>query len=61
METLETPQTDVEPEELPDIPVPTDMKTVFLGGLLFLALLAACYVASEIILPVLIAFVLRST
>ena len=58
METPETLQTDIEPEELPDISAPTDMKTVFLGGLLFLALLAACYLASEIILPILIAFVL---
>jgi len=47
METLETPQTDIEPEELPDISAPTDMKTVFLGGLLFLALLAACYLSSD--------------
>ena len=58
METPETLQTDIEPEELPDISVPTDMKTVFLGGLFFLALLAICYLASEIILPILIAFVL---
>ena len=58
METPDTPHTDIEAEELPDIPVPTDIKTVFQGGLFLLALLAACYVASEIILPVLIAFVL---
>ena len=59
METPDTPpHTDIEAEELPDFPVPTDMKTVFQGGLFLLALLAACYVASEIILPVLIAFFL---
>jgi predicted PurR-regulated permease PerM len=58
METPETLQTDIEPEALPDISAPTDIKAVFLGGLFFLALLAICYLASEIILPILIAFVL---
>jgi predicted PurR-regulated permease PerM len=58
METPETPSTDIEPEELPELPVPTDIKAVFQGGLFLLAVLAACYLASEIILPVLIAFVL---
>jgi len=58
METPDTPHTDIEAEEPPDIPVPPDMKTVFQGGLFLLALLASCYVASEIILPVVIAFVL---
>jgi hypothetical protein len=43
METPETPHTDIEPEALPDLPVPTDIKAVFQGGLFFLALLAACY------------------
>ena len=55
METPETLQTDIAPDELP---VPTDIKAVFQGGLFLLAVLAACYLASEIILPVLIAFVL---
>src|SRR5688500_14467876 len=29
----------------------SELRTIFLGGLLLLALLAACYVAAEIILP----------
>jgi predicted PurR-regulated permease PerM len=41
-----------------DLPTPSDIKTVFLGGLFFLAMLAACYVASEIVLPIVLAFVL---
>jgi predicted PurR-regulated permease PerM len=41
-----------------DLPIPSDIKTVFLGGLFFLAILAACYVASEIVLPIVLAFVL---
>jgi predicted PurR-regulated permease PerM len=41
-----------------DLPVPSDINTVFLGGLFLLTMLAACYVASEIVLPVVLAFVL---
>ena len=41
-----------------DLPVSSDIKTVFLGGLFLLAMLAACYVASEIILSIVLAFVL---
>jgi predicted PurR-regulated permease PerM len=41
-----------------DLPIPSDSKTVFLGGLFLLAMLAACYVASEIVLPIVLAFVL---
>jgi predicted PurR-regulated permease PerM len=41
-----------------DMPIPSDIKTVFLGGLFLLAMLAACYVASEIVLPIVLAFVL---
>lgn len=36
-----------------------DPRTVFLGGLFFLACLAAMYVASEIVLPVVLAIVLK--
>jgi hypothetical protein len=42
-----------------DLPIPSDINTVFLGGLFLLAMLAACYVAAEIILPVVLAFVLN--
>ena len=41
-----------------DLPIPSDIKAVFLGGLFLLAMLAACYVASEIVLPIVLAFVL---
>jgi predicted PurR-regulated permease PerM len=41
-----------------DLPVPSDIKAVLLGGLFLLAMLAACYVASEIVLPIVLAFVL---
>src|SRR5271154_5212210 len=42
-----------------DLPITSDIKTVFLGGLFLLAVLAACYVAAEIVLPVVLAFVLK--
>jgi predicted PurR-regulated permease PerM len=41
-----------------DLPIPSDIKTVFLGGLFLLAMLAACYVAAETVLPTVLAFVL---
>jgi predicted PurR-regulated permease PerM len=44
-----------EPEEMP---LPSDPKTIFLGGLFFLALMAAAYVAREVILPLVFAIVL---
>jgi predicted PurR-regulated permease PerM len=43
----------------PEMPLPEDARTVFLGGLLLLAVLAALYVASEIMLPIVLAFVLK--
>jgi predicted PurR-regulated permease PerM len=41
-----------------DLPIPSDISTVFLGCLFLLATLAACYVAAEIVLPIVLAFVL---
>jgi predicted PurR-regulated permease PerM len=41
------------------MPLPTDPKTIFLGGLFVLALLAAAYVAGEIVLPLIFAFTLK--
>jgi hypothetical protein len=41
-----------------DLPIPSDINTVLLGGLFVLAMLAACYVAPEILLPIVLAFVL---
>jgi predicted PurR-regulated permease PerM len=42
-----------------DMPLPTDPRTIFLGGLFLLATLAALYVAAEIVLPVVLAIVLK--
>jgi predicted PurR-regulated permease PerM len=48
------------PSEVPeDLPLPSDPKVVFLGGLFVLAVLAAVYVASEIVLPSVFAIVLK--
>jgi hypothetical protein len=41
-----------------DLPIPSDINAVFLGGLFGLAVLALCYVAAEIVLPIVLAFVL---
>ena len=50
----------VSPEEVPeDLPLPSDPKVIFLGGLFVLALLAAAYTAREIILPFVFAIVLK--
>ena len=42
-----------------EMPLPSDPRTFFLGGLFGLGVLAALYVASSIILPVVLAFVLN--
>jgi len=42
-----------------EMPLPSDPRTFFLGGLFGLAALAALYVASSIILPVALAFILN--
>ena len=50
----------VPPAEVPeDLPLPSDPKVIFLGGLFVLAVLAAAYVASEIVLPLVFAIVLK--
>ncbi len=43
----------------PEMPLPDDARTVFLGGLFALASLAALYVASDIVLPIVLALVLN--
>jgi predicted PurR-regulated permease PerM len=45
-----------EPEEMP---LPSDPKVIFLGGLFVLALLATAYVTSEIVLPLVFAIILK--
>ena len=48
------------PSEVPDeMPLTSDPKVVFLGGLFVLASLAAVYVAADILLPLVLAFVLK--
>ena len=50
----------MQPAELPeDLPLPSDPKVIFLGGLFVLAVLAAAYVASDIVLPLVFAIVLK--
>jgi predicted PurR-regulated permease PerM len=42
-----------------EMPLPSDPRTAFLGGLFVLAFLAALYAARDIVLPVVVAFILR--
>lgn len=42
-----------------EMPLPTEPRTIFLGGLFILAVLAVAYVAAEIVLPVVLAIVLK--
>src|ERR1700722_18314759 len=55
------PRPEVEaPEELlADMPLPSDAKTFFLGSIFVLSMLAAAYVASEIVLPLIFAVMLN--
>jgi predicted PurR-regulated permease PerM len=43
----------------PDMPLPEDLKAVFLGGIFVMALLGGAYVAKEVVLPIVLAFVLK--
>jgi predicted PurR-regulated permease PerM len=47
------------PQDDDEMPLPTEPRTIFLGGLFLLAVLAALYVAAPIILPVVLAIVLK--
>jgi predicted PurR-regulated permease PerM len=55
-EAIEFVPAAAEPEELP---LPSDPKVIFLGGLFVVALAAIAYVASEIVLPLIFAIVLN--
>jgi predicted PurR-regulated permease PerM len=46
------------PEVEEAMPLPTDPKVIYLGGLFFLGLAAALYIAAEIVWPLVIAFML---
>src|SRR5690349_407617 len=54
-------ETEVVPpaEDPDDMPLPSDPKVIFLGGLFILALLAAAYIASDIVLPLVFAIILK--
>jgi predicted PurR-regulated permease PerM len=56
--TPDTPPTAIEAQETPDLVTPAGIGASFQIGVLVFALLAACYVAGEIILPIVLAFVL---
>ena len=58
IEAVETPPPDLG-DEPDDMPLPHEPRSIFLGGLFVLALLAALYAASEIVLPVVLAIVLK--
>jgi predicted PurR-regulated permease PerM len=49
----------IEVDDLIEMPLPSNPQTFFLGGLFALGALAAIYVASSIVLPVVLAFVLK--
>jgi predicted PurR-regulated permease PerM len=42
-----------------DMPLPTNPHTIFLGGLFILAVMAALYVTAEILLPMILAVILK--
>jgi predicted PurR-regulated permease PerM len=52
-------ETETATEQPAEMPLPVDPKVIFLGGLFVLALLAAAYVAGEIVLPLVFAFTLK--
>lgn len=47
------------PAEAEDMPLPHDWRTIYLGGLFFLACLTVLKLAQEVVLPVVIALVLK--
>jgi predicted PurR-regulated permease PerM len=60
---VQTPSEDAaetgRPAERAPMPLPEDVRTVFLGGLFVLAVLTVLYVAAELLLPIVLAFVLN--
>jgi len=53
------PEIEAPDELLADMPLPSDMKTFFLGGIFGLATLTAAYVARDIVLPMIFAVMLN--
>jgi predicted PurR-regulated permease PerM len=58
-EELGTPRPAGDSRDESDMPLPQDPKLVFQGGLFILALLAGAYFAKEVLLPIVLAFVLK--
>src|SRR5262245_42741142 len=56
---VDPPELRVEPDKPAEMPIPSDPKAIFLGGLFVLAFLAALYAAREIALPIALAFTLK--
>lgn len=57
--TTETVAKDVPDASRPDMPFPSDPNTVLLTCIFVLAMLFAAYVAAEVILPIVLAFVVK--
>jgi predicted PurR-regulated permease PerM len=53
------PVSDAPAREQVQMPLPSDLRTIFQGGLFVLALLTALYVTREIVLPIVLAFILK--
>jgi hypothetical protein len=50
----------VEASDEDQLPIPLAIKTVVLGGHFLTGVLAACYVAADIVLPIVLAFCVQS-
>jgi len=55
---LRSRDSDAQPQQV-TLDQPPELRTIYLGGLFALAALAACYVASEIVLPIVLGIVLN--
>src|ERR1700674_5271038 len=53
------PAFEAQEELLADMPLPSDPKTFFLGGLFLLATLSTAYIARDIVLPLIFAIMLN--
>ena len=59
LDSEQQPEIEAPDELLADMPLPSDAKTFFLGGIFVLLMLTAAYVASEIVLPMIFAVMLN--
>jgi predicted PurR-regulated permease PerM len=53
------PPAAAEEDDRAELVLPRDPKSIFLGGLFFLAAFTALYVARDVVLPIMVAFVLK--